>query len=95
MPIDINVLRADRGGDPEKWREYMKKRFKPVELIDNVLQIDQVREDPARCARIHQHGQMRQIWLAINSLQLLLQPIRPAIHRDHALTSTLAEMLCG
>jgi seryl-tRNA synthetase len=43
MPIDINLLRADRGGDPEKWRDVMRKRFKPVDLIDRVIELDQVR----------------------------------------------------
>ena len=40
MPIDINCIRADKGGDPEKWREYCRKRFKPVELVDNVIALD-------------------------------------------------------
>ncbi len=43
MPIDINQIRADRGGDPEKWREYCRKRNKPAELVDRVLDLDAVR----------------------------------------------------
>lgn len=42
MPIDINWLRAEKGGDPEKWREHMRKRFKDASLIDKVIEIDQV-----------------------------------------------------
>ena len=40
MPIDINNLRAEKGGDPEKWREHCRKRFKPVELVDRVIALD-------------------------------------------------------
>jgi hypothetical protein len=42
MPIDINFLRSDKGGDPEYWRGVMRKRFKPVELIDKVIDLDAV-----------------------------------------------------
>lgn len=44
MPIDINNIRADRGGDPEKWREYCRKRNKPAELVDRVVDLDAVRD---------------------------------------------------
>jgi len=40
MPIDINELRTYKGGDPEKWRTYQKQRFKPPEVIDQVLELD-------------------------------------------------------
>ncbi len=43
MPIDINLLRADKGGDPDYWRGVMRKRFKPVELVDRVIELDTVR----------------------------------------------------
>ncbi len=36
MPIDINLLRVDRGGDPELVRESQRRRFAPVELVDQV-----------------------------------------------------------
>ena len=42
MPIDINCLRPERGGDPEKWREYCRKRFKSPELVDKVVELDKV-----------------------------------------------------
>lgn len=41
MPIDINELRTHRGGDPEKYRVYMKKRFKNPDLVDQVLKEDE------------------------------------------------------
>ena len=44
MPIDINFLREDKGGDPEKWREYQRKRFADPSLVDKVLDLDKVRQ---------------------------------------------------
>lgn len=41
MPIDINALRKDRGGDPEKFREYQKKRFSNVDMVDTVIELDE------------------------------------------------------
>jgi seryl-tRNA synthetase len=41
MPIDINELREYRGGDPEKWRKFMKDRYKDPTLVDQVLAIDE------------------------------------------------------
>lgn len=40
MPIDINTLRVDRGGDPEKVREAQRKRYKPDDIVDQVLALD-------------------------------------------------------
>jgi len=40
MPIDINSLRVDRGGDPAIYRSSQKKRFANVDLIDRVLALD-------------------------------------------------------
>lgn len=41
MPIDINMLRVERGGDPEKVRESQRRRFAPVELVDEIIAIDE------------------------------------------------------
>lgn len=43
MPIDINALRAEKGGNPDLWREMTGKRFKSVELVDKVIDLDEVR----------------------------------------------------
>lgn len=40
MPIDINNLRTYKGGEPEKWRKYMKDRFKDPEIVDKVIEAD-------------------------------------------------------
>lgn len=42
MPIDINSLRADKGGNPDTVREAQRKRFKPEGLVDEVLALDQM-----------------------------------------------------
>lgn len=36
MPIDINLLREDRGGNPELVKESQRRRFASVELVDQV-----------------------------------------------------------
>lgn len=46
MPIDIRELRVDQGGDPERWREFQRKRFKDADLVDRVLELDSVRLAP-------------------------------------------------
>ena len=41
MPIEINWLREYKGGDPEKFREYQRQRFRPVEWVDAVIEVDE------------------------------------------------------
>ena len=41
MPIEINWLRDYKGGDPEKFRQYQRQRFRPVEWVDDVLAVDE------------------------------------------------------
>lgn len=45
MPIDINWLRDDktRGGDPDRWRDMVKKRFADVSLVETTIELDEVR----------------------------------------------------
>ena len=40
MPLDINLFRADRGGDPEKIRESQRRRYASVEIVDEIIQND-------------------------------------------------------
>lgn len=40
MVLDIDLFRADKGGDPEKMRENQKKRFKDVKLVDLIVEKD-------------------------------------------------------
>ena len=51
MPIDINLLRTDKGinirvlinilgGDPNKIKETIKARFKDEKVVDEILELD-------------------------------------------------------
>jgi len=40
MPIDINLIRVDRGGNPDFVKESQRKRFASVELVDKVIEKD-------------------------------------------------------
>lgn len=40
MVLDIDLFRADKGGDPEKMRENQRKRFKDVKLVDLIVEKD-------------------------------------------------------
>lgn len=41
MPIDINLLRAEKGGDPEKVRQSQRDRYKDDKLVDEVIDLDE------------------------------------------------------
>ncbi|XP_024533912.1 serine--tRNA ligase [Selaginella moellendorffii] len=38
--LDINLVRQEKGGDPERVRESQRRRYASVELVDEVIQID-------------------------------------------------------
>jgi len=40
MPIDINLLRKDKGGDPDKVKESEIKRQRDGKVVDEVLELD-------------------------------------------------------
>jgi seryl-tRNA synthetase len=41
MVLDIGLFRKDQGGDPELVRESQRRRFKPVEDVDAVIEADE------------------------------------------------------
>lgn len=41
MPIDINLLRKEKGGDPEKVKQSQKNRFADETLVDQVIELDE------------------------------------------------------
>lgn len=43
MPIDINLLRAFKGGVPQLVKLSQTKRFARVELVDEVIGLDEVK----------------------------------------------------
>lgn len=40
MPLDINLFRTHAGGNPELIRESQRRRFAPVELVDEIIAKD-------------------------------------------------------
>lgn len=42
MPIDINLLRVSRGGNPDLVRQSQRNRYASVELVDEVIALDDV-----------------------------------------------------
>ena len=40
MVLDLDLFRADKGGDPEKLRENQRKRFDDPGLVDAVIEKD-------------------------------------------------------
>lgn len=40
MVLDLDLFRADKGGNPDKIREIQKKRYKDVGLVDKVIEKD-------------------------------------------------------
>ena len=40
MVLDIELFRAEKGGDPEKIRDSQRKRYKDVTLVDKVVDSD-------------------------------------------------------
>ncbi|KAJ3413973.1 Cytosolic seryl-tRNA synthetase [Chytridiales sp. JEL 0842] len=40
MGLDINLFRADKGGNPDLVRESQRRRFAPVEAVDEIIELD-------------------------------------------------------
>merc|ERR1711939_1081063 len=41
MVLDINLFRKEKGGDPELIKESQRRRFKPVEIVDEITALDE------------------------------------------------------
>ena len=41
MPLDINMLRAHSGGNPDAVKESQRRRFASVELVDEIIAKDE------------------------------------------------------
>jgi seryl-tRNA synthetase len=39
--MDINLFRKEKGGNPDLIRESQRRRYKPVELVDEVISLDE------------------------------------------------------
>ena len=38
--LDINLFRAEKGGNPDAIRESQRRRYAKVELVDEVIELD-------------------------------------------------------
>jgi seryl-tRNA synthetase len=41
MPIDINLIRTEKGGNPDAVRKSQKDRYKDETLVDQVIELDE------------------------------------------------------
>jgi len=41
MTLDIELFRAEKGGDPEAIRDSQRKRYKDPKVVDAVIEVDQ------------------------------------------------------
>ena len=40
MPIDINLLRKEKGGNPEQVKKSQQDRFADSEIVDQIIDLD-------------------------------------------------------
>jgi len=40
--MDINLFRAAKGGNPDQVRESQRRRYAPVELVDEIIKLDEL-----------------------------------------------------
>lgn len=70
MPIDINRLRKERGGNPDEVREDQKKRFLNVDLVDQVLALDEQWRQ--------KQGEVETLQMKVNALQSQIKELSKA-----------------
>ncbi|RLN96775.1 hypothetical protein BBJ28_00011046, partial [Nothophytophthora sp. Chile5] len=61
MPIDINRLRPERGGDPAAVRADQQKRFLSLDIVDKVIALDEQWRQ--------KQGEVETISMQMNALQ--------------------------
>lgn len=84
MPIDIVQLRAAKGGDPERFREFQRRRFKSESIIDEVIQLD----DNWRQARF----QFEQLRSRQNQLQKQVAQLKKQNPEDESAAPLIEEI---
>ena len=90
MPLDINMLRADRGGDPEKVRESQRRRFASVELVNIRGKNYHLSTHPYHPPLPHQVDQVIALddaWRKLTGIRL-----RRLLNTEHSLSSALVNV---
>ncbi len=87
--MDIDLLRTDKGGDPEKIRENQRKRFKDPAMVDKVLEADGLwRKGTALLILPHARS--------LPSRLLPFEPLRSALSILHSIPSfTFSFLSCA
>jgi seryl-tRNA synthetase len=49
MVLDINLFRADKGGNPDLVRKSQQDRFASVDLVQEVIEADQALRESIYC----------------------------------------------
>ncbi|CCI39631.1 unnamed protein product [Albugo candida] len=70
MPIDINRLRVERGGDPVKVKEDQRKRFVSADLVDDVVALDEQWRK--------KQGQVETMQMNVNTIQTNIKELSKA-----------------
>ncbi|CAK4642139.1 hypothetical protein LEN26_003367 [Aphanomyces euteiches] len=76
MPIDINLLRVERGGNPDLVRESQRKRFADVDLVDRVIALDE--------SWRKKQGDLETVKMNINKLQAQIKVLYKEKKKDEA-----------
>ena len=82
MPLDINTIRAYKGGDPEKVRESQRRRFADVALVDKVIAED---EEWRRLVALadDKRGEKNAKQKEITALKKAKKDVDPQLLKDH------------
>ena len=67
MPLDIQLFRADQGGDPDRVRESQKRRFQPVGVVNEIIEWDN-RQRAARGKLNVANKEARQISIQVGNI---------------------------
>lgn len=84
MPIDINRLRKERGGDPEQVRSEQQKRFLNGDLVDQVVALDEEWRQ--------KQGEVETMQMKVNALQAQIKELSKAKQDFKAISEERKEL---
>jgi seryl-tRNA synthetase len=84
MPIDINKLRKERGGDPDAVKADQKKRFASVDLVEQVMALDEEWRK--------KQGDVETLQMKVNALQSQIKELSKAKQDFKAISDERKEL---
>ncbi|KAG7389775.1 Cytosolic seryl-tRNA synthetase [Phytophthora pseudosyringae] len=84
MPIDINRLRPERGGDPDSVRADQQKRFLDVDIVNKVIELDEQWRK--------KQGEVETISMKMNALQQEIKKLSKAKEDFKAISDERKEL---